>query len=199
MGQMADTKYAAFVEHPRYGRGPRYTGLNPQTDFRGITFLHWHSPAACRIPNTAIAADVTKQTRATVPVTHYYDVERQCQDCQRMFIFFAVEQKHWYEVLQFGLDSDCVRCVPCRKQQQGIAQLRDQYATLSHEPDRDERQSLTMAECCLSLIENGIFTDKQCQRVRSLINSVKRRAFAKRINAIRQRITVIEAKPPAGS
>lgn len=101
---MSDIKpYANFVKHPRYGRQPRFTGLNPQTNFDSHTFLHWHSPQSCRIDNTAIVADLDKQVAATVPVTHYYDVERQCRDCNQMFIFFAAEQKYWYEELQFPL------------------------------------------------------------------------------------------------
>lgn len=193
---MSEDRYAEFVEHPRFGRGPRYTGLNPRNSDVG-TFLHWHSPGSCRISNTAIAANIAKQCSATVPVTHYYDVERQCRDCGRMFIFFAAEQQHWYEELQFGLDSDCVRCVPCRKRQQTIAHLREQYENLYQQPERDDRQSLTMAECCLALIENGVFTVKQCQRVRALLNTVHRPAFRNRKEAIQQRPQAVESGLPS--
>jgi hypothetical protein len=191
---MAEDKYDSYVEHPRYGRRPRYTGLNPQTDFGGGTFLHWHSSGSCRIPNTAIPADPLRQSPATVSVTHYFDVERECRDCRRMFIFFAAEQQHWYEELQFGLDSDCVRCPPCRKKRQESTELREQYESLLHQPNRDERQTLTMAECCLKLIESGDFTTNQCQRVRALINCVHRRAFTNRVEAIRQRLGVLESQ-----
>ena len=99
-------EYATYIEHPRYGRRPRITGMNPETVYGGDVFIHWHSSKKCRIPNTAILADLSQQTPATVPVTHYYDVKRHCLDCGRSFLFFAEEQKHWYEVLGFGLDSD---------------------------------------------------------------------------------------------
>lgn len=151
-------RYALFVDHPRYGRRPNVTGLNPSPMDPGV-HLHWNATthkeivarykaivgkewpfgdfsAYCertkRIPNTAIVADLSRQTRATVPVTHYFDLDRQCRDCNRSFIFFAQEQKHWYEQLGFGLDSDCVRCVDCRKQQQGIARYREIYESLFH-------------------------------------------------------------------
>ena len=84
-------EYATYIKHPRYGRGPRFTALNPETVYGGDVFIHWHSSKDCRIPNTAIAADLTKQMPATVPVTHYYDVKRQCVDCGKGFIFFAVK------------------------------------------------------------------------------------------------------------
>ncbi|VAX35855.1 hypothetical protein MNBD_PLANCTO02-3091, partial [hydrothermal vent metagenome] len=129
----------------------------------------------------------------TVAVTHYYDVARQCTDCGRMFIFFAAEQQHWYEDLQFGLDSDCVRCVPCRKQQQGIANIRQQYEDLFHQPDRTTDQCITMAECCLDLIERGVFTPKQTQRIHMLLNCVADEdTLGDRVVLIRKRLHNIE-------
>lgn len=168
----SEDKYASFVEHPRYGRRPHVTGLNPETIFGGDTFLHWHSPKECRIPNTAIPADLSQQVAATVPVTHYFDVVRTCRDCGRPFLFFAQEQKHWYEELGFGLDSDCVRCVPCRKRQQGIARVRERYEGLFHVRNRSSEENLEMADCCLSLIEQSVFHRRQTERVRMLLNQV---------------------------
>lgn len=168
--------HAEFVNHPRYGRRPHITGLNPETAYDveyGVhTNIHWHSPKKCRIPNTAIPADLARQVPATVPVTHYYDVKRQCRDCGRSFIFFAEEQKHWYEELGFGLNSDCVRCVPCRKRQQRIACQRRRYEALFHVPNRTPRETLEMAECCLALIETRTFSRRQTERVRMLLNSI---------------------------
>ena len=87
-------KYAAFVEHPRYGRRPNVTGLNPADNNYSIdpatgyyrVSLGWRGP---KIANTAIRADLTRQTPATIPITHYFDLERTCRDCGRPFIFFA--------------------------------------------------------------------------------------------------------------
>lgn len=165
-------EYQKYAKHPRYGRGPKITGLNVETVYGGNVFLHWHSPKECRIPNTAIPADLTRQAPATVPVTHYYDVKRNCKDCNRPFIFYAEEQKYWYEELGFGLDSDCVRCVDCRKRQQGIARTRDRYVELYHIKDRTTDENLEMAACCLSLIEAAVFHKRQTERVRMLINQI---------------------------
>ena len=188
-------KYANFVEHPRYGRSPNITGLNPHTDYGGDTFIHWHSPKECRIPNSAIPADTTRQVSRTVPVTHYYDVKRNCRDCRRFFIFFAAEQKYWYETLGFGLESDCVRCVECRKNQQGIASQRARYEELSHVAERTIDETIEMAECCLSLIEASVFGGKSTHRVRTLLNFVppesKFRRFA-RFNNLTARVQLAE-------
>lgn len=167
-------EFDAYVEHPRYGRHPHFTGENPQTDYGGAVFLHWHSPEETRIADTAIAADPSKQPDATVPVTHYYDVRRVCRDCHRPFIFFAREQKHWYEALGFGLDSDCVRCVPCRKKQQGLAQQRERYEALFHVKNKTPEQALEMAECGVSLMEEGAFGLKQIPQLRNLLKTVGR-------------------------
>jgi hypothetical protein len=191
-------EYAEFVDHPRYGRRPNITGLDPSPMDRDV-HLHWNAVAqneivarfksitgkkwpygdlssygsrTKRIADTAIPADLTRQTPATVPVTHYFDLERKCRDCDRPFIFFAAEQKHWYEELGFGLDSDCVRCVECRKRQQGIARQREIYESLFHIPNKTADQLLQMASACLSLIESGVYTARQTERVRMLLNAV---------------------------
>lgn len=212
-------QYAEFADHPRYGRRPHITGLNPDP-IRSDVQLHWNATThqevvyqfesvlgkkwpygdfsayalGKRIPNTAIAADTTKQTRATVPVTHYFDLDRHCRDCQRPFIFFAQEQKYWYEELGFGLESDCVRCVECRKKQQGIARLRERYETLFHIENKTTEQTLQMAEACISLIESAVFTSRQLNRVGMLLNTIPANADEKtqsRCNQLRSRMRLV--------
>jgi len=195
-------EFAQFVIHPRFGQQPRITGLNPENDLGGGIFLHWHSPDECRIPNTAVPANPRQQVPATVPVTHYFDVKRECRDCGRPFIFFAEEQKYWYEELGFGLDSDCVRCPSCRKKQQGVAQGREKYEELFHIPDRSFDQDLEMAECCLGLVlvEESVFHAQQLQRARILLNrmppepSQSRRTKLKELSA---RLLALEAQATA--
>jgi hypothetical protein len=170
-----EDEYADFVPHPRYGRKPRLTGLNPTTKYNNepgepLVKLHWHTGKESRIPNTAVEADIAKQNFTTFPVTHYFDARRTCHGCKRPFIFFAEEQRHWYEDLGFPIDADCVRCVPCRKAEQGIAHKRQRYEELFHAPNPSDEELLEMAECCLSLIEAKQFSPRQHERVRSLLN-----------------------------
>ncbi len=169
--------YSAFVPHPRYGRGPRVTGLNPAKKYHykpgeHIVMLHWHSGPDRRIPNTAVEADISKQNYTTFPVTHYFDSKRTCRGCRRPFRFFAEEQRHWYEDLGFPIDADCDRCVPCRKREQGIAQKRQRYEELFHVAKPTEEELLEMAECCVSLIEVSVFYPRQHERVRMLVRRV---------------------------
>ena len=183
--------YADFVAHPRYGRRPRLTGLDPIPDPLGRVYLHWHSPAGIRIPYTAIAADLSRQPRATIPVTHYFDAKRECRDCQRPFLFFAEEQKYWYEELGFALESDCVRCIECRQAQRGLEQKRERYAELLHVRDRTLEQDLELADCCLALVEARVFRERPLERVRAILNRLPREldaATQDRIATLRERL-----------
>jgi hypothetical protein len=191
-------RYDQFVDHPRFGSHPNFTGLNPDqlepgvhiwdasiyghivARFESITGKKWPFRIRTkRISGTAIAANLSRQTPATVPATHYFDLEQQCRDCKRMFIFFAAEQKYWFEELGFGLTSKCVRCVECRKLRRGIyrqreiiARQRKIYESLFHVIDKTEQQALEMADACLYLIEHDVFTIRRTERVRMLLNLI---------------------------
>jgi hypothetical protein len=195
-----DKKYDAYVEHPRYGKRPRFTALNPDPHDPVVNF-HWNATnvheiqkrvqrifgkkddilkpleeimprALPRVPCTAIKADTSKQKHPTVPVTHYYDLERVCRSCKRPFIFFAEEQKHWYEELHFPLEADCVKCPECRKKEQSLARNRATYERLSGVKNRDWNDNLKMAGCALILLENGVFGNRVVQSIRALLKTV---------------------------
>ena len=186
--------YAEHVEHPRYGKAPRFTGVDPNPNPSAV-HLHWNThyftqtqlremerllgwrptfpdDGTRMVRGTAVAADLSRQAPATVPVTHYYDVDKVCRDCGRRFIFFADEQKHWYEELGFPLEADAVRCPPCRKRLQHVARMRQRYEELFHARTRTAEETLEMADCCLGLIEEAIFHPRQTERVRMLLNRI---------------------------
>lgn len=196
-----DSKYDKYVEHPRYGRRPHYTGLNPNP--YDVLHVHLHSNATNiheiqrnyvqlfgkrlgflkdleavtpkeirRIPGTAIKADPSKQNRPTIPVTHYYDIECDCRSCRRQFIFFAEEQKHWYEELGFRLEVDCVLCPPCRKRVQSLATKRAAYERLVKSKNRDWRENLQMVNYAVSLSEEGVFSRRVVERMRAALKTV---------------------------
>jgi len=193
-GRPNHEEYAEYVEHPQYGKAPRLTGLDPDPNSTAVR-LHWNAlsfnqtqlremerlfgwcptytdDGAHMVRQTAVAADLARQCPATVSVTHYYDIDKVCRDCGRRFIFFADEQKHWYEELGFPLEADAVRCPPCRKRLQLIARKRKRYEQLFHVPRRTQEEALEMADCCLVLIEEAIFHPRQTERVRMLLNGL---------------------------
>ncbi|MDB6075450.1 MAG: hypothetical protein JWO89_3090 [Verrucomicrobiaceae bacterium] len=168
-----------YVDHPRYGSAPRFTGVDADlhsadVKLRYRTLVYNHPMRAFMkryghgipvpdettpviIPGTAIVADLSKQAPATVHVTHYYDEEHRCEDCGRLFLFFAEEQRFWYEERQFPLDADCRRCYPCRRKLQDIEQIKRQYEVLMAvaEPSADEEAQLAVAR--LALVKAGHF------------------------------------------
>lgn len=212
-------QYKDYVEHPRYGRSPRFTGVNPDPKGDGVHLGHggiseqdfrakweWIMPAfsedwfrthlGMRIPDTAVIANLHDQTPATVPVTHYFDIDKKCVDCGRNYIFFADEQKHWYEELGFKLDADSIRCVECRKEQRGLTLKQREFEALCEISNRTVEQNFEMAEACLKLIEVGVFTWKATERVRMLLNLIGHYAdFDKdRFDAIKQRLKRLDDK-----
>lgn len=204
-----DGDYSQYVCHPRFGQAPRFTGLDPDPDAAGV-HLHWNtrlvtprqkaemerllgwSPPAFPndgtrlVPGTAIAADVSRQVPSTVPVTHYYDIDKICRDCGLRFIFYAEEQKFWYEELAFRLEVDAVRCQICRRRQQQISRTKKRYEELSQIADRSGDEELEMAESCLYLIEERVFHVRQLSHVRQMKNRIPE---PDRNNAAFQRIS----------
>lgn len=180
----------AFVAHPRYGDEPHLTGLNPEENWlTGEVYLHWHSGGKARIPNTAIAANTARQNRPTIAVTHYFDSRRSCVDCGQSFLFFAAEQKYWYEVLGFPLEANCVRCVPCRKQQRTLQAQRQRYEELVVLEDRTADQDIALIESALALVGASVFGRRLLERLRSIL---KRAAPHRKLEGLWRRLREIE-------
>ena len=181
-----------FVSHPRYGDRPRYTGLNFERYSSGV-HLHWHCRDAtpeqlnciqvgafptqmlaegfsAAIPNTGVVADVSLQHSSCMPVTHYFDIATVCVDCRSPFIFYAEEQKHWYEELSFPIDADCVRCYPCRRATQDIDRTVCSYEDLMSVQDPSPDQQADLAARRLTLVQAGRFHTRQLEHVRAFLN-----------------------------
>jgi len=165
-------EYADFVEHPRYGKGPRLTGLDVTDTPDGTVYCHWHSPVGVRVPGTAVVADVARQRPATLHVTHYFDVRRVCRTCGQSFLFFADEQKYWYEALEFPLEADCLDCAPCRKDEHRLRLIRQRYDALLRETARTDGETLELVECGVLLLESSVFSVKVVPKLRGLLNAL---------------------------
>jgi len=189
-----------YVDHPRYGAQPRYTGLNPDPNSEGV-YLHWNtnlltvdqrqniedifgsvdkwiSKESKAINGTAIIADVTQQAPATLHVTHYYDIEKICRDCSLLFIFFAEEQKYWFEDLGFPLEADCVRCTSCRKKVQEVQSVKSRYEQINSLDSKSLEEEAEEADCRLFLVEEGVFNPRQLEKVRGFLNRYTKHPMA---------------------
>jgi hypothetical protein len=197
---MPAPEYSDFVAHPRFGKGPRQTGCDPKNAADGSVHLDWHSGPGVRIPGTAIVANLVNQSPATVPVTHYFDAKRVCRACSRQFLFFAQEQEHWYEELQFPLEADCLECMPCRKAEQQLQVAQRKYAALLSSGARSEIETLALVECGVLLVEAAVFSKKALPRLRGFIKplfAAPPSAHRTQAVALQARIAAVEARDDA--
>ena len=160
-----------LVDHPRYGRRPRITGRDYRGDQFGLDPSWKYSiDDVTIIPNTGIKADTSKQHGSAIPIYVYYDVLKSCVDCRRPFIFFAEEQRHWFETLGFANDANCIRCVECRKKQQADERLNSEYQRLLEKEQKDWEDYHDLASAALDLYEIGRF--KRLEKVRYFFNKI---------------------------
>lgn len=104
-----------LVPHPRYGSDVQPSGLNvPRKIVLESYWRYEMVPEEPVFPESAIPADTARQNFCLFPRGYYVDTLKICRTCERPFLFFAREQKYWYEELGFYIDADCVRCVECR-------------------------------------------------------------------------------------
>lgn len=185
--------FADYVEHPRFGRSPRFTSVvqSPDSPYaylfqagrvlteretQRLSHINRQIRIAgdrpCLIPGTAIVANPLRQKKATIPATHYFDLDKVCRSCQKRFLFFAEEQKHWYEELGFPLDAVAVNCPVCRKRLQQLSRVRNRYEELFHLQQKSVEQNLELATCRMTLIEQGIFPQRHATEVKRFLNLV---------------------------
>ena len=136
------------VRHPRYGALPIQSGS--QVDLETLRDSYWGYRTEKIYPESAIRADTSRQNYAVFPRQYYVDIQKHCRECRRPFIFFAKEQQHWYEVLGFYIDSDCVRCSECRKDDRKLKEHRAAFSKFM--PGNPVR-----ARDLASLLEAGVY------------------------------------------
>jgi len=159
MSRKRKTRGSPYVDHPRYGDRPIDSGYSYSED--EIRNSYWGYRREDIFIETAIPADLEKQNFPTFPRKLYVDIRRKCIQCERWFIFFAREQKYWYEELGFIIDADCVKCVECRKKEQGIKQLISEYEKLLKISSRTESETINLKEIAQELYEFGYIKNKQ--------------------------------------
>lgn len=167
-------KYDDFAEHQWYGKRPLFTDLKPKM----TTADQFALPTRCggnkRVEGTAVAADMSKQSKRSYSVKYYMDEIHQCVDCRRQFIFFAREQKYWFEELQMPIEVIGRRCFECRSADKNSKKQMKRYAALKHLDDPSLEEVKFMATFCLSQLEAEVFHQKQIQTLRAYLNKLKK-------------------------
>lgn len=146
-----------YVNHPRYGNKPIISGCNYSRD--EIEKSHWHYSSLKYFPETAIPANIEKQNDAIYPRSIYVDIEIKCELCHRLFIFFAKEQKHWFENLGFWIGAHCTRCIDCRRKDHEIKSFQMGYQELVNKKNRTKKETKRLKKFALELYQLGYIKD----------------------------------------
>ena len=156
MGNNTNTK--SYVMHPRYGDRPIVSEFNIKE--YDIEVAHWRLSSVNFFPETAIPANIEKQNYAIFPRRIYVDIEEQCEVCKRPFLFFALEQKYWFETLGFWIDSHCTRCMDCRLNDREIRSMQKRYQELVNKDGRTVDETKELKQFALELYMRGYIKDK---------------------------------------
>lgn len=153
MGKRGTEPKRDYVRHPRFGNKPIVSEFSfSQED---IEQAHWSYAGKQYFPYTAIPADIEKQNYSVLPRSIYVDIEVCCEGCNRLFIFFAKEQKYWFETLNFYVDADCRRCSDCRIKVREIKSLQMKYESLQKISIRTTEEATELKQVALELYQLG--------------------------------------------
>ena len=132
-----------IVPHPRFGSESLNSGVQGISR-EAILRSYWGYGTEQIFPESVLMADANKQNYSVFPRQCYVDMLKTCRSCARPFIFFAAEQKHWFEVLGFYVDADCVHCPECRQNRRAAKREVQRYSQLVQiaEPTNLELQEL---------------------------------------------------------
>jgi hypothetical protein len=163
------TSSGQYVPHPRYGSSPRPSGVKvPLVDLRrGF----WRLLGDTIFPETVLVAQTKKQNFAIYPRKYYVDVLRTCRICHRPFIFFAREQRYWFETLRFFVDADCVHCPDCRRESRVVQRRLRRYSDLFAKSETTRKELMFLVDDTAYLLERGVLKNL------SNAGSVKNRAL----------------------
>jgi hypothetical protein len=123
-----------FVEHPRYGSTPHTSGVDIPEDKIRAGF--WSLAREAMFPESVLVATPEAQNYSVFPRQYYVDVLRECRTCARSFIFFAKEQRYWFETLKFFVDADCVHCPACRRESRAVQRRVRRYSDVMKKRNR---------------------------------------------------------------
>jgi hypothetical protein len=147
------TSPSRFVTHPRYGALPHTSGIAVSEE--EIREGFWSLRRETMFPESVLVARTEEQNYAVFPRRYYVDVLRSCRSCCRKFIFFAKEQRYWFETLKFFVDADCVLCPDCRRTSRLVQRRVRRYSDLMKRKARTMDELQTLVDDATYLFEHG--------------------------------------------
>ncbi len=162
-----------LAPHPLFGRDVVPSGLGMTREDLVAANPHRYYPEGWVFPESAIPADLSRQSFSPVPVRFYVDTLKYCRACDRPFLFFAREQKFWYEDLGFDLGSHPVRCAECRREVRRQRFHFQRYGRLIGATEWTDDELATLVSDAVYLFEKGVLQREQT--LRRLKNAALRR------------------------
>jgi hypothetical protein len=160
-----------LVPHPRYGS--QVIASSSAASLEEVRASFWGYASATIYPESAIPADASKQHYSVSPRGYYVDTLKRCRNCDRPFIFFALEQRCWFEVLRFWIDADCVLCPECLVADQQLRYRFRRYSERVARSDLSNRELASLLADALFLAKVGVIKDEQ--KLRRLRNVGRKR------------------------
>lgn len=152
-------KIKEYVKHPRYGDKP--LSSNSKYTLEEVNRSYWGYSNKTVFVHTVIDADIEKQNYSTFPRGLYVDIEEKCIECKRWFLFYAQEQKFWYENLGIYIDVPCTKCVECRKKIQNLKQTIKSYEQLLGKDNRTAKETKALKKIATELFKSGYIKNEQ--------------------------------------
>jgi hypothetical protein len=89
--------------------------------------LHFFMKPCLLHYETALRATILNQNFGYSPRPWYIDMTGRCVSCGEEFCWSATEQRLWFETYGFFVDAFAIRCLPCRREQRRVRELRQEY------------------------------------------------------------------------
>lgn len=159
----------SFVKHPRYGSHPHVSGVKvPELEIRAS---FWSLQDGEIYPDSVLLANTEQQNYSVFPRQYYVDIRRVCRACDRPFIFFAKEQRYWFETLKFFVDADCVQCPDCRSELRAVQRRIQNYSNAMAKKTLNDKELDGLVKDAVFLFERGALKNL------SILGAIKNRAL----------------------
>ncbi|MBD0404087.1 zinc-ribbon domain containing protein [Flammeovirga sp. EKP202] len=119
-----------------------YLGLNDELDLDDEEKVRWACDA-CIKTKRAILAQPKKQDYSCYPYFVYFDIKRNCNSCNREYIYTKEEQFFWYEELGNNYWSRANNCWECRRIKREEKNKNIRLSKLLETPIENDISSLT--------------------------------------------------------
>ncbi len=123
-----------------------------------------------------LEGDADLQHCSIMPVAWHIGIILTCRQCSKSFQFTASEQKYWYEVLKFWIDSVPLTCLSCRSDHHLLVKINNRLSIVLKNKIKTPADYLEIVDIALVMINNKIDIGKKLsQKVRAALKKSNHR------------------------